>query len=202
MARVICPACKKPGNVPDQYLGNRIKCPSCGERFTAPTLPPSKGEIQRTAATPLAEKPAAVEVAIVNEPPAAAIVAHVQAAPPATAQGTQKKLCLYCGEEIQSVALKCKHCGEILDPALRAAEEAKVIARQQSAPNINVNTAVSNVIGGVAAPRRGFSRLIPVGILLFVAGFVVSMSSATPGADAALAGVGMLTMVVGAVVTM
>src|SRR5262245_55509538 len=44
MARVICPSCTKAGNIPDRYLGNRIKCPSCRERFTAPTLPPPKSQ--------------------------------------------------------------------------------------------------------------------------------------------------------------
>jgi TM2 domain-containing membrane protein YozV len=29
--------------------------------------------------------------------------------------------CPFCGEEILRIARKCKHCGEFLDPALRAA---------------------------------------------------------------------------------
>jgi hypothetical protein len=46
-------------------------------------------------------------------------------APPTPPPTPATKRCVYCGEEILAVALKCKHCGEILDPALRAAEEAK-----------------------------------------------------------------------------
>ena len=39
MARVICPSCKKTGNIPDQFFGKRIKCPRCGEHFKAPSHP-------------------------------------------------------------------------------------------------------------------------------------------------------------------
>ena len=35
------------------------------------------------------------------------------------------QICPYCQEEVKKEAKKCKHCGEILDVALRAAEEAK-----------------------------------------------------------------------------
>jgi hypothetical protein len=35
------------------------------------------------------------------------------------------QVCPYCQEEVKKEAKKCKHCGEILDVALRAAEEAK-----------------------------------------------------------------------------
>jgi TM2 domain-containing membrane protein YozV len=35
-----------------------------------------------------------------------------------------------CGEQVLNVAKKCKHCGETLDVALRAAEEARRTAEQ------------------------------------------------------------------------
>ncbi len=33
----------------------------------------------------------------------------------------QTKRCAYCAEEINIDAIKCKHCGEILDPEIKAA---------------------------------------------------------------------------------
>ncbi len=35
----------------------------------------------------------------------------------------QTKPCPFCGEQIMETAKKCKHCGEFLDPVLRASAE-------------------------------------------------------------------------------
>lgn len=40
--------------------------------------------------------------------------------------------CPFCGEQVLTTAKKCKHCGETLDVALRAAEEAKRLAEHSS----------------------------------------------------------------------
>ena len=32
---------------------------------------------------------------------------------------SDKKACKFCGEEIMAVAVKCRHCGEYLDPSAR-----------------------------------------------------------------------------------
>jgi hypothetical protein len=40
-----------------------------------------------------------------------------------TADTRQKKSCPYCGEAILAEARKCRHCGEYLDPVLRAQRE-------------------------------------------------------------------------------
>ncbi len=39
------------------------------------------------------------------------------------------KNCPFCAEHIMADALKCKHCGELLDPRLRAAEESRRAAQ-------------------------------------------------------------------------
>src|SRR5438093_1118559 len=42
--------------------------------------------------------------------------------------------CPFCAEQISPAAKKCKHCGETLDVAMRAAEEAKRMSQRQ--PNV------------------------------------------------------------------
>jgi len=58
------------------------------------------------------------------------------------------KPCPFCAERILETAKKCKHCGEFLDVALRAAMEAK---QQQQAPVQVINNIVG---GGHAAPKE------------------------------------------------
>ena len=44
--------------------------------------------------------------------------------------------CPYCAEKIQPNALKCKHCGEILDKAMRAHNQTPAMPKQQWVPGI------------------------------------------------------------------
>jgi TM2 domain-containing membrane protein YozV len=44
--------------------------------------------------------------------------------------------CPYCAEKIQPNALKCKHCGEIIDEALRAQSQKTTLPKQQWTPGI------------------------------------------------------------------
>jgi Fe2+ or Zn2+ uptake regulation protein len=66
------------------------------------------------------------------------------------------------GEEIKKHAKKCKHCGEILDITLRAAQTA-----QANASNIasNSTTVVVNQING-GYGKKQWSRLV-AGLLSF-----------------------------------
>lgn len=180
MARVVCPACKQAGNIPEEFLGQRIKCPHCNERFSAPGQPPTLPGAKRVEPSPATTRPAPpLEVASAPLPATvqAAELAAIAAAPlPAK---PETKGCPYCGEEILAIALKCKHCGEYLDVALRAAEEAKRLAMNGNAPSqvVSVNSAASAASAAVATPAgdayTGAALLFGMGTCLFLAGFVV-----------------------------
>jgi len=66
-------------------------------------------------------------------------------APPASAPVPTMN-CTFCASVINAAAKKCPQCGETLDPALRAAEEARRTAEMAHAhganQNVNVNTTV------------------------------------------------------------
>ncbi|MEI8063946.1 MAG: hypothetical protein WCH84_07770 [Verrucomicrobiota bacterium] len=55
------------------------------------------------------------------------------------------KACPFCGEQILPEAKKCKHCGETVDIALRAAEEAK---RANDKPMVFMNAGGGGGGGG------------------------------------------------------
>lgn len=69
--------------------------------------------------------------------------------------------CPFCAELINSKAKKCKHCGEFLDVALRAAEEAK----KTNSSNVYMN-AVSATPPPETDEKRTVSTLLGIGIFL------------------------------------
>jgi TM2 domain-containing membrane protein YozV len=46
---------------------------------------------------------------------------------PQAPESNELKSCRFCGEEIRSSAVKCKHCGEFLDEALRQGRANEVV---------------------------------------------------------------------------
>lgn len=61
----------------------------------------------------------------------------------------ETKTCPFCSEEVHINAKKCKHCGETIDVALRAAEEAKRSSERASPANVYMNAAN----GGNSTPQ-------------------------------------------------
>ena len=75
----------------------------------------------------------------------------------ATETGTATKECPYCSEQISINAKKCKHCGEFIDVALRAAEESKKLS---SNPTVFMNAGGGG--GGAVADsgKKSFPHLL------------------------------------------
>lgn len=104
-------------------------------------------------------------------PLAAAPPQHQQAA----AEAMQR--CPYCSEMVFASAKKCRHCGEILDVALRAAEEAKKSSSSQQ-PMVFMNaggggggsSAAASSSGGGFGPIVGTKSRVVAAILAFLLG--------------------------------
>jgi hypothetical protein len=110
--------------------------------------------------------------------------------------------CPFCAERIMAGARKCKHCGETLDPTMRAAQEARRAAERprdryepRPEPRSNSLGIASLVLGLVAfvvsvIPCLGVVSLpfAGLGLLLGVAGVVVSLGREGRGIGFAVAG--------------
>lgn len=97
-------------------------------------------------------------------------------APEPSAPQTQE--CAFCAELISIRAKKCKHCGETLDVALRAAEEAKRAATAQ--PNVYMNAgggsssssaATAATPSGVTVATHPKNRMVAALLAIFVGTF-------------------------------
>lgn len=86
-----CPNCKSKFNINETSIGKQAKCPKCAKPFVI---------------EPFVETPAVVEL-LENS--------SESVESPAKTGGAIMKKCPYCAEEIRYEAIKCKHCGEMLD---------------------------------------------------------------------------------------
>jgi hypothetical protein len=121
-----CPNCGKGYSVNDEFTGRKTACTNCNTKFRIP------GAI----AIPVAPAERPKPIAQVSIP--YADIENVEEV---------KALCPYCDEEISPSAKKCKHCGEMLDVALR--REQRRQQREQRAYNnqqvvINQTVEVAN----------------------------------------------------------
>jgi predicted RNA-binding Zn-ribbon protein involved in translation (DUF1610 family) len=111
---VTCNQCGHTLKAPDAAAGKKGKCPSCGAIVQIP-LAPAPGE-------------AVVEAEAIDDPGIIPMAPEPGDAPPTAdgaPPGAPRRPCPMCGEMILAQALKCRYCGEILDPKLKAAEARK-----------------------------------------------------------------------------
>jgi predicted RNA-binding Zn-ribbon protein involved in translation (DUF1610 family) len=115
--QVVCSSCHSKFNAPDSAAGKKTKCPKCGGVIEIPT-----------------PKPAAVDdVLDAEEAPRTPFTDEDFEDPvPTPAVEDDRKPCPMCGEMIQRNAIKCRHCGEIFDPLLKAQQRKSVTTSSYS----------------------------------------------------------------------
>jgi uncharacterized membrane protein (DUF2068 family) len=143
--QVQCPSCQKALNAPDSMAGRVVKCPGCGGQMQLPAGPATAG--------PAGQPPPAAD----REVPG------------------PTKPCPFCREPIQAAAVKCRHCGEMIDPRRR---------KEMALAQVQVNSYQTGmkVMGGI---------LIVLGVLV---GIVALVAGAALAAFGALAGVIMVML--------
>ena len=74
----------------------------------------------------------------------------------------QSKECPFCSEDVKLNAKKCKHCGETIDVALRAAEDARRQSNSNT-PNVFMNAGGGGAAAGSAAAAASGAGGAPAG---------------------------------------
>ena len=104
-------------------------------------------------------------------PPSRALVPATQVQleriPPPLPVIAATQTCPFCAEQISPAAKKCKHCGETLDVALRAAQEAQRMSARQPAVYMNAGGGGGTT---VIVQKRGFPHLLHFFVSVVTAG--------------------------------
>jgi predicted RNA-binding Zn-ribbon protein involved in translation (DUF1610 family) len=113
-----CSTCGKKVRAPDDAGGKRMRCPACQAIVTVPMEIVEAEEIETPpAAEGYEAAPAEGETYQLAQDQAPAGAEAGQEA------DAERSPCPMCGEMIRRSAAKCRYCGEVFDPELRAREE-------------------------------------------------------------------------------
>ncbi len=128
MRLIACPTCGSALNAPEGLVGKTVQCPKCAARLRVP-------DGAGVPVTPVGPAPSGH--ARWSDSPHASpredAVCDVAAAP----RQQRYRECPFCGEDVLEQAKKCKHCGEVLDLPLRAAQEVKRSARGRGVDSLD-----------------------------------------------------------------
>jgi len=84
------------------------------------------------------------------------------------ASGPAMMDCSFCAEKIMVAAKKCRHCGEVLDPAMRRADEA--LRASSNAGPVYMNAGGGGG-GGYVQQLRPWGHVVHIILSVLTAGF-------------------------------
>lgn len=158
-----CPSCGDRLRSPESKVRETDQCPECGAEFIVPGLDELRDAIRGDAKRALEQRrrkeqqrgekrrqkgprggkstqsapETAISLAKLPSPSELGSAPHSRSPPlVGEIEEDRRKACPFCAEEIAVNAVKCKHCGEFLEPPLRAERSERIIREAFLAPSL------------------------------------------------------------------